>query len=804
MHRLPPALHLFVSLSLSLLNCSALAADAHSENPIDFVRDVRPILKAHCYACHAGGHQEGGLRLDRRDQAMAGGDSGRPAIVPGNTAASRMIQAISGADAELRMPPEGEKPLIPADIEKLTRWISQGAKWPDAANAQESTPTHWAWQKPVKAPLPEVRNTKWPRHPIDYFVLAPLEAAGYDPSPEADRHLLARRVYLDLVGLPPTWQEVQAFVNDTSPDAFDKLVDRTLAHQGYGERWARVWLDLARYADSKGYGSDPLRTIWRYRDWVIDALNRNLPFDRFTIEQLAGDLLPDATPETILATAFHRNTMANDEGGTDDEEFRVAAVKDRAETTLQVWMGLTMGCAKCHTHKFDPITQREYYQVFAIFNQTEDADRGDEEPRLLTPSEEEQRRLVASRARLAMFDTYLAGMLGEIEVLPIAADVLRVERAAQDAEVKRLEKNLTKTPIMRELAADKRRETRMMIKGNFRTPGDPVQPAVLASFHPLPSGCRPDRLGLARWLVDRDNPLTARVLVNRVWARLFGVGLVATEEDFGTQGAAPSNQQLLDWLAVDLMEHGWDVKRLLREIVGSASYRQSSTGTPALAESDPGNRLLGRGARFRLEAEQVRDQALAIAGLLSPKQGGPSVYPPQPPGLWRAAFNGERTWATSTGNDQYRRGLYTYWRRTVPYPAMSVFDAPSREICTLRRISTNTPLQAFVTLNDPVFVEAAQALARRIIREGGATLQERAGFALRTALVRPPNEPQISRLVALYNDAHAQFEHDAEAANSMACDPLGPLPEGADACDLASWTVVANVVLNLDGVLTRR
>jgi hypothetical protein len=547
-----------------------------------------------------------------------------------------------------------------------------------------------------------------------------------------------------------------------------------------------------------------LRTIWRYRDWVIDALNRNLPFDRFTIEQLAGDLLTDASPETILATAFHRNTMANDEGGTDDEEFRVAAVKDRVETTLQVWMGLTMGCAKCHTHKFDPITQREYYQVFAIFNQTEDADRGDEEPRLLTPSEDEQRRLAASQARLALLDAYLAGPLGQTELLPIAADVVRVERAAQDAQVKRLEKALTKTPIMRELATDKRRETHMMVKGNFRTLGGLVQPAVLSSFHQLPPGCQPDRLGLARWLVDRDNPLTARVLVNRLWARLFGVGLVTTEEDFGTQGAAPSNQQVLDWLAVDLMEHGWDVKRLLREIVRSAVYRQSSTGAAALADGDPGNRLLGRGARFRLEAEQVRDQALAIAGLLSPKQGGPSVYPPQPPGLWRAAFNGERTWATSSGEDHYRRGLYTYWRRTVPYPAMSVFDAPSREICTMRRISTNTPLQAFVTLNDPVFVEAAQALARRIVGEGGATAQERAAFALRTALVRPPGELQINQLVALYEDAHAHFERDAEAANSMACDPLGPLPQGANVHELAAWTVVANVVLNLDGLLTRR
>jgi hypothetical protein len=794
---------------LAMLACvdgkSLAAAEPAGTSTVDFVRDVQPIFRKHCYACHAGNHREGGLRLDVRAAALAGGDSGQKAIVPSDPKASRLLGAISGTDPDLRMPPEGKgEPPSAEAIELIARWISQGASWPAEADAARERADHWAWHPPGKAALPAVRNATWPRHPLDYFVLAALEAKQLSPAFDADRHTLVRRVYLDLVGLPPTLAEVEAFASDTRSDAYERMVDRALAHPGYGERWARVWLDLARYADSKGYGSDPLRSIWRYRDWVIEAFNRNLPYDQFTIEQLAGDLLPRPKADQILATAFHRNTMANDEGGTDDEEFRVAAVKDRIETTMQVWMGLTMGCAKCHSHKFDPITQREYYQAYAVFNQTEDADRGDEEPRALTPSRAQEFELAASRAREAAFRAKVDAAVLDPDLMPLATGILRVELAALETSTKRLEAAQAKTPIMRELPPQSRRATHIMTKGNFRAPGEVVEPGLPAAFHALPAGCAPDRLGLAHWLVDRENPLTARVMVNRLWAQLFGTGIVSTEEDFGTQGARPTHPDVLDWLAVEFMDGGWDIKDILRQIVTSATYRQASSPSASLLEIDPHNRLLARGPRARLEAEMVRDQALAIAGLLSDKQGGPSVYPPQPPGLWRAAFNGERTWSTSSGADRYRRGLYTYWRRTVPYPSMAVFDAPSREICALRRISTNTPLQAFVTLNDPVYVEAAQALARRIVAEGGASLEDRAAFALRLALARPAEKPQIEQLASLYRDARASYDQDPQSAELIVSDPLGPLPSGWDARELAAWTVVANVVLNLDGLLTKR
>jgi hypothetical protein len=1055
-------------------------------------------------------------------------------------------------------------------------------------------PAHWAWLRPRRPPLPTVSRADWPLNPIDHFVLARLDREGLSPAPGADRYTLVRRVYLDVIGLPPSPQDVDAFANDPRPDAYERLVDRLLADPAFGERWARMWLDLARYADSKGYGSDPLRTIWRYRDWVIDAFNRSLPYDQFAIEQLAGDLLATPSNEQLLATAFHRNTMANDEGGTDDELFRVEAVKDRVDTTMQVWMGLTMGCAKCHTHKFDPITQREYYQFFAFFNQTEDADRGDESPRLPTPTPLQEidkarlageidvakKQLDAPTPELAAAqikweesiarqgnlwsildpaevhsadgatlekqpdgsivasgespakDTYtiatstaISGItafrleslphdglpgkgpgrssagnfvlnelrvavakgqdkslaaryvrveipgpnkilsLAEVQVFsgadnvaikgaatqsstdydgpaklaidgntnghyfeakstthtktedgpwwevdlgaatPVArimiwnrtdgdtearlnnfrvslldgdrkpvlqtafadpprpsltvdaggpatiglknaaadfaqsewpaakaidgdageksgwavapqfgrphvlvveasqpisidsgakltftlvqsfgsqhtlgrfrlaattasppppvlpsaiSDILAValaDRSAQQAaglagyyrsiapelqpvrariaqleeQIKNLEKQISTTPVLRELPPDQRRPTHVLIKSNFMLKGDAVEPGVPAAFHPIrsaalssaPGSAAPpsspaNRLDLARWLTDPDNPLTARVGVNRVWAHIFGRGVVATEEDFGTQGLPPSHPELLDWLAVQFMfgsqpsaisdqqSVSWDAKALIRLIVTSATYRQSSSPSAAAVQKDPDNVLLSRGPRHRLEAEMVRDQALALAGLLSRKIGGPSVYPPQPPGLWRAAFNGERTWATSTGEDRYRRGLYTFWRRTVPYPSMATFDAPSREICTIRRVPTNTPLQAFVTLNDPAFVEMAQALARRIVREGGATPRDRAAFGLRLCLARPPRDEQVAEIVSLFERELENYRNDSTAAQQIAADPIGPVPIGIDASELAAWTVVSNVLLNLDSVLSKR
>jgi len=742
------------------------------------------------------------LRLDLRDGAALP-RSGRPAaVIPGRPERSLLVQRVIADDGR-RMPPRTAGPrLTPVEVARLQAWVRQGAAYSQ----------HWAFVAPRRPQVPAVKRKTWARNPIDAFILARLEKAGLQPGPEADRFTLLRRASLDLRGLPPSPAEVDAFERDTSPDAYEKAVERFLADPAYGERWARMWMDLARYADSAGYGSDPLRSnIWPYRDWVINAFNRNLPYDQFTLHQLAGDLLPDATLETKVATAFHRNTMTNTEGGTDDEEWRSAAVKDRVDTTLQVWMGLTMGCAKCHSHKYDPISQKDYYQFYALFNQTEDNDRPDEQPLLQIPYPpvDEQIRQVNDQ---------LGGLKRRLD--EVKGDE-KAAKAVQD-EIAKLEKSrpsLQTVPVMVEVPAEKRRPTHILIKSNFLDKGEKVEPGFLSAFHALPSDAPLSRLGVARWLFDPQNPLTARVAVNRFWAQIFGIGLVETEEDFGTQGESPSHPELLDWLAVAFATGAldglpnaqrptpnaqpWDVKALLRTIVTSATYRQSSRTTSAATAKDPRNRLLAHAPRYRLEAEMVRDQALAVSGLLSRKIGGPSVFPPQPSGLWQAAFNGQRTWSTSAGEDRYRRGLYTFWRRTVPYPSMTAFDAPSREFCVMRRIRTNTPLQAFVTMNDPAFVEAAQAFARRIVREGGGTVEERARFGLRVALCRPPTPEQVRYVTELFEAQRERYAKDSAAAKALATEPLGPVPEGMDLADLAAWTVVGNVLLNLDGVLTR-
>jgi hypothetical protein len=724
--------------------------------------------------------------------------SGAVAIVPGAPDESELILRLTEEDESLRMPPRksGDR-LSKAEIETLRRWVAQGANYAE----------HWALVKPEARPLPAVTRRDWPRNGIDFWVLQRLEKEGLAPSPEADRFTLLRRASLDLRGLPPTPKEIDAYAAYASGDAYEKAVDRFLDDPAYGERWARVWLDLARYADSAGYGSDPLRTIWRYRDWVIDAFNWNLPYDRFTVEQLAGDLLPEPTLSQRMATAFHRNTMTNTEGGTDDEEFRTAAVKDRVDTTSQVWLGLTMGCAKCHSHKYDPISIEEYYKFYAFFNQTADNDQPDEQPVIPAPTHEQAEAIRRVDEKVAPLKTRLASFAPEaVDAAARALHLPLTAVAPLRAEIARLEKTKPvppTLPVMVELPALKARPSRVLEKSNFLTPGKPVTPGVPASLPPLPPGAPANRLGMARWIVSPENPLTARVAVNRYWAQLFGAGIVETEEDFGTQGELPSHPALLDWLAVEYMRTGWDTKRLLRTIVTSATYRQSSRVTPALLSKDPRNRLLARGPRFRLDAETVRDQALALAGLLSRKMHGPSVFPPQPEGLWQAAFNGQRTWSTSRGDDRHRRALYTFWRRTVPYPSMATFDAPSRETCSVRRTRTNTPLQAFVTLNDPVYVEAAQALARRVVAEGGACDADRVAYALRLCLSRPAAPEQAAALLGLLRAERARYGRDRTAALALATEPLGPLPNGSDPAEFAAWTAVANVLLNLDGVLTK-
>lgn len=1149
---------------------------------VDFNRDVKPFYSERCYHCHGPDEKarKAKLRLDLRDDAVRARDGTFP-VNPKHPDASEVMKRITATDPdEVMPPPKDGKPLTAREIEIMKKWIVQGAPYAE----------HWAFVKPVKAALPQIANDKsqpsgarqiaagdpkgeaggpsQTASPIDEFISARLAENGLMLSPEADRNTLVRRVALDLTGLPPSPDEVNTFVSDARPEAYEKMVDHFLAKPAYGERWARVWLDIARYADSAGYGSDPLRmNIWPYRDWVINAFNRNLPYDVFTLEQLAGDLLPDATEQQIVATAFHRNTMTNTEGGTDDEEFRVAAVKDRIALTVQAWMGLTMGCAQCHSHKFDPISQQEYYQFYAIFNQTEDSDKGDESPTMPYPTADQRGKMSALKSEIADLERRMnAPASPELErelaawepkvLRPVAWDVLKPQSAvaSSKAEVElnedgtffavgnnppgetltvkvrtpaqgitafRLEaltddrlpekgpgradngnavldefrvtasplpanavrgrfvrvelsgkqrilslaevqvfsggQNIAATgkasqsgtasggdaqraidgntdgdyfksnsvthtapaenpwweldlgsdrdleqvvlwnrtdgtvgsrlngaklsvldagrrplfskviekapaksgsyalsnsrvmklqnatadyeqqgfdagraidgaketgwafggaegrphvivfeceqpvgdgreieltfeivqgsverhnlgrirlsattqplpvrelspeirailaepanvrseagkksllayyqpqskifadtkrqldlkraalaaikplglPVMKELAKDKQRETHLLNKGSFLDPGPKMEPALLKSFHRVPEA-KPSRVTVAQWLTSRDNPLTARVAVNRLWAQLFGIGIVETEEDFGTQGALPSHPELLDWLAVEFMDLRWDMKALLKEIVVSATYRQSSKASAAAARVDSRNRLLSHYPRRRLDAEQVRDQALALSGLLSPKTGGPSVYPPQPDGLWRAAFNGQRSWETSTGEDRYRRGLYTFWRRTVPYPSMATFDAPSRENSTMRRVPTNTPLQAFVTLNDPAFFEMAQALAGRLLREGGDSAESRAKFGLELCLARPATEQQVAALAQLCRQETENFKakpDDARKLSTSATLPAGKgLPGNLDVAETAAWVEVANVLLNLDRVLTK-
>jgi hypothetical protein len=557
-----------------------------------------------------------------------------------------------------------------------------------------------------------------------------------------------------------------------------------------------MWLDLARYADSAGYADDPLRTIWKFRDYVILSFNANKPFDVFTIEQLAGDLLPNPTTEQLIATAFHRNTMTNSEGGTNDEEFRNVAVVDRVNTTFTVWMGTSIACAQCHTHKYDPIFQKEFFQVFAFFNNTADADRPDESPILPFWTDQELNRKAEIDSLVIDLEDQLKGK---------KPDEWKAERDRLTALKKQQAalKPQTSVPIMKELTGAQRRKTRMQFRGNFLDLGEEVTEGTPAVFHAFPNDAPKDRLGFARWLVSAENPLTARVIANRFWEQIFGVGIVRTSEEFGTQGELPSHPELLDWLAVELQSH-WDVKRFLKQLVMSAAYRQSAKVTPELFERDPENRLLARGPRVRLTAEMVRDQALSAAGLLSPKMLGPSVRPQQPNLGISAAFGGAIDWQTSAGEDKYRRGVYTQWRRSNPYPSMSTFDAPNRDTCVVRRARTNTPLQALVTMNDPVYVEAAQGLARRTIETGGKTAAEKAAFAFRACLVRAPSEAEVKVLVKLYEDAKAKFDKEPTKAAQFATNPLGPLPKGMDVSDAAAWTVVANVIMNLDEMLMKR
>jgi hypothetical protein len=762
-----------------------------AREPVDFDREIRPILSQHCYPCHGPDKQarKADLRLDRKDNAFRVRE-GIAVVIPGKLEESELIRRVSSSEPdEVMPPPKFKKRLSSLQIDRLRRWVVEGAKWDG----------HWSLSMPKRTQAPPVRDQKWSRNPIDAFVLARLEREGLQPSAEADRATLIRRASLDLIGLPPTPAQVDAFENDRGPEAYERLVNRLLASPHYGEQQARPWLDQARYADTNGYEKDGPRSIWPYRDWVIRAFNQDMPFDQFTISQLAGDLIPNPTNDDRIATGFHRNSVLNAEGGTDDEEFRVAAVVDRVNTTMQVWMGTTFACAQCHDHKYDPFSQQEYFQLFAFYNNT--ADGGSSAPPVLPlPTAGQVARENEIRAQTAKLQAQLdlaTKVNDPNRSKPLEEKIAELKKQAEAIQP-------VTTMVMAEL--EKPRETHVLIRGSHNVKDAPVAAGVPRSLHPLPPDQPANRLGLARWLVDSRNPLMGRVIMNRMWAQIFGRGIVETGEDFGVQGEPPSHPELLAWLATEFFEQRLSLKAMQRLIVTSATYRQSSRVTPDRLEKDPDNRLFSRGPRFRMEAEMVRDQALAISGLLKRKIGGPSVFPYQPEGVWFVPYSGEQ-WIESRDGDQYRRGLYTYWRRSAPYPSFITFDAPSREVCTERRSRTNTPLQALATLNDPAFVQPAAALAGRIVSDSTGTVQERVRYAFRLVLARPPVAAELAHLAELYSENLEHYLRDPAAASAMASRgsvaSTAQREGGRGTAELAAWTIVANVLLNLDETLTK-
>ncbi len=833
--RLPLAL----TAALLLLGAPLFAEE------IDFVRDIKPLLAAHCTKCHGPEKQENGLRLDAGTAVTRGGDSGA-LFVAGKPDASLLIQAVTGkSDVISKMPLKGE-PLTDSQIALLKQWIAAGANIPAGDVIKPTGSQHWSFQPLVARPLPEVHIAAWPANPIDAWILTRLEHERLVPSPEAERPTLFRRVSLDLVGLPPSPDEVDAFALDRSPDAYERLVDRLLASPHYGERWGRHWLDLARYADSNGYTRDFGRQIWKYREWVINAINAGQPFDQFTIEQLAGDMLPEPTQEQLVATGFHRNTLINEEGGTDQEQFRVEAVVDRVNTTGSVFLGLTVGCARCHSHKYDPLSHTEYFQLFALLNNCD-------EPAIEVPS-----RLQIEAGELTRRDE-IRGQINKIEdelekqrpdleakqreweatVTPeqrarlpgpvqVAFDMkfekrdvankkliedhyrqLDVARRAnpllqQIFELGEIEPKIPTTMVLRERTEP--RETFVHKRGDFLDPGEQVSGDVPAVLPPLAKAAeQATRLEFARWLVSAENPLTPRVVINRDWQKFFGRGLVETEDDFGTQGTPPTHPELLDLLAIEFvgaspkskvqgprsnnatldfgpwtLDRCWDVKRMHRKMLTSSTYRQSSRVRGDLSAVDPQNKLLGRQSRLRLDAEIVRDVALSASGLLTRRLGGPSVFPPQPEGVFDFTQD-PKPWKAATGGDRYRRGMYTHFWRSSPYPMLLAFDAPSGNVTCTRRIRSNTPLQSLTLANDQAFFECAQAMAERVFGEAPPNGAGRVRHAFRLCLSREPSAAEVAQLADL-------------AAAEEASSPASPG---------AAWTRVCRVLLNLDETITR-
>ncbi|MGK0187965.1 MAG: hypothetical protein ACI9R3_003757 [Verrucomicrobiales bacterium] len=938
-----------------------------SAGEIRFNEDIRPVFNKHCVGCHGGVKKAGGMSFLARHDALGEGKSGLRAIVPGDLAASHLLERVTSDDPDEHMPPaEHGLPLTTEEIANLRQWITEGAEWQD----------HWAFEPPVRHVLPEVSSPDWCVTPIDRFLLARLDREGLKPMKPASRAALLRRVSFDLTGLPPSLEQLDRFLADSSESAFERVVDELLKSSSFGERWASMWLDIARYADSEGLGADARRETWAYRDWVIGAFNRNLPFDQFTIEQLAGDLLPDPTTEQLIATAFHRQTQSNGEGGTDDEEFRVKAVLDRTNTTWEAFQGVTFGCVQCHSHPYDPITNEEYYQFTAFFNNTADADLADHWPELRVPNDrahhskakqlrdriallreelkeegaarrtqtdwhtpaakevvasstgngvvmvaagagsefrsqgniaagteysfdfsapESMQEMTALSIELMPVDEAVArhtpewgGVLSRISlavkapgaedftsiglaevvgdeanpvhdpneslkkggagfgamskifqrrscvVLPMQpvalqkGSVLRLKLKHEiqalgafplvtqrgsfavtdnkiwtefatgnewtDLRMKLANANralreipASQVPVMQDRPLHLQRETRVFNRGNWLEKGELVNAGVPAFLPPLAEGAPSDRLTMARWLVSDENPLAARVAVNRFWEQLFGYGLVLTLEDFGAAGEKPSHPQLLDWLAIHFRDDlNWDVKALLREIVLSTAYQQDASAPAELHERDPQNRLIARGPRSRLKAEMIRDFALSAGAQLTKKLYGTPVRPPIPDGVWKPFASDP--WKTEEGPDRFRRSIYVYWKRSIPFPSMVTFDVPSREICNQRRLPSNTPLQALVTLNDPVFVEAANALADRMRKhEGDIGSQLSLGYRICTS--HQPDDARVTEMLKLYDRLLETYRSDK--------------PQGIDDYELAALQAVASVLLNLDDSLTK-
>ncbi len=775
---------------------------------INFDKDVRPILSDKCFQCHGPdeARREADLRLDTSAGALAD-LGGYAAFVASNPAESEAIRRINSEDDnELMPPPESKLRLSAQEKQTLRRWVEQGAKWS----------AHWSFMAPRKPRIPD-DTTGWSINAIDHFVKVKASEAGLTLGAEAAKETVLRRVTLDLTGLPPTLEEIDEFMGDSSPNAYERVVDRLLASPYYGERMAWEWLDAARYADTDGFQGDPTRTMWPWRDWLVDALNQNMPFDQFTVEMLAGDLLKNATAEQILATGFNRNHTFNGEGGRIPEETRVENVFDRTETTSTVWLGLTMTCCRCHDHKYDPITQQEYFQLYDFFNQTSEtgkSGRGKTEPVLdyLTPEKRQVRDSL--RAQLDALET--AAAAADLE--SVEPQVGRDQETNTESQRSETGESPTSTPedlqkqldalnesavtvmVMDDNSANQRRPTQVLVRGSYDQPSMEVSAGTPACLPPLPTGVRPDRLALAEWLVNRENPLTARVTVNRYWQMFFGKGLVLSTEDFGSQGSRPSHPELLDWLAVQFMDSGWNVKDLHKLIVMSATYRQSSEISPHAYATDPENEWLAHAPRFRMPAWMLRDQALAIGGLLVTAQGGPPVKPYQPEGIWSEATFGKIRYEPDVGDKLYRRSLYTFWRRIVG-PTM-FFDGSKRQTCEVKPTRTNTPLHALTTLNETAFVESARALAQRVLtnRDGDS---QRIAEAFRLATGRSPSPEELGLLRERVENLRADYAvHIDEAQELLSVGELPPL-DNIDLPDQAAYTVICSLLLNLDETLCR-